>query len=905
MDHRKDEAYRCILKLRKNNRSELEAKRDNNSLQEDLHDNWNRGSEVDAAADEKTDLKGRIHEVEKLAEKISQDRLGLNEDIVKRTCDRACTLSRLESLKDCEMGLGSLLSAAREKMNILQLFLLHFAEKAYQGKPMKPFLPAEEIAKHKMNFRMGHGTNSLVEEKQLLKQMNVRPKEGVDSFSSLEGHCYTPPYVDTWHLHLDEFYYVKNQRSIVRNRLRQIQELKWKSARPGILFQRQWDEPNGYVGDNANAAANAIANPKRRIWDSLSLKKALQEQIKVSGQKVDEVTKSLLAVRPKIKKVERELTAIERDIECLKKKLTLMDQRKDEAQTNVSSTMEELEANSTQTAPVLESEGDKENLYENRNQGSQVDGLINDAADEEPNLKGRIQEAEKLAAKISQEKLELIEDIAQRTKMNFRMGHGTNSLEEENKLLKEMNARQKEGAGLFPSLEGDCYTPRDVDVRLLPLNECMYEMNQRSIIQHRLRQIEEIKWQSARPGILFQSQWGEPVGHASDTANAAANAVANPKGRIWDSLRSKKALQEQIKISREKVDELTKSLLTFRHGPIFKEVESELKVIERDIESTRKANTTEKLEDNSTQIPPVLESEGDDIRLQESLYESRNQCPEGDEEPNLKARIEEAEKLVANTSRDILELIRNISRRKYDLYCACSLLDYYRNRHKAGIRDCLNLEREKMNILQLFLLRCANKSHPGLSVEGIAKHKLSFRMVHGTNNLAEEKRLLKEINVSEEVSAGSLSSLENDYHMLPENTWWSDHQSRYVLNQRKIVHYRLRQIQELKSISNAKANANVAAAAIFKGKIWDALRSKKSLREQIRETGTEIDELKKLLFAPVRPEIKWVEKELKVIEEDIECLLKKLPLMDQREREAYGLHKLRKQQNLPLITARK
>lgn len=74
-------------------------------------------------------------------------------------------------------------------------------------------------------------------------------------------------------------------------------------------------------------------------------------------------------------------------------------------------------------------------------------------------------------------------------------------------------------------------------------------MNQRSIIQHRLRQIEEIKWQSARPRILFQSQRDEPVGHASDTANAAANAVANPKGRIWDSLRLKKVLQEQIKVT--------------------------------------------------------------------------------------------------------------------------------------------------------------------------------------------------------------------------------------------------------------------------------------------------------------------------------------------------------------------
>lgn len=50
--------------------------------------------------------------------------------------------------------------------------------------------------------------------------------------------------------------------------------------------------------------------------------------------------------------------------------------------------------------------------------------------------------------------------------MNFRMGHGTNTLAEENKLLKEMNARQEEGAGLFPSLGRDCYTPRYVDVRL-------------------------------------------------------------------------------------------------------------------------------------------------------------------------------------------------------------------------------------------------------------------------------------------------------------------------------------------------------------------------------------------------------------------------------------------------------
>lgn len=69
--------------------------------------------------------------------------------------------------------------------------------------------------------------------------------------------------------------------------------------------------------------------------------------------------------------------------------------------------MEELEANCMQMAPFLESEGDNNRLQE-------VGGLIKDAAAEELNLKARIEEAEKLLAKIRQDKLELTEDIAQR-----------------------------------------------------------------------------------------------------------------------------------------------------------------------------------------------------------------------------------------------------------------------------------------------------------------------------------------------------------------------------------------------------------------------------------------------------------------------------------------------------------
>ncbi|KAM1118647.1 hypothetical protein ACFX13_043635 [Malus domestica] len=326
---------------------ELEANRENNRSQEHVHENWNRGLEVDVVGEEIT-IKGRIQEVEKLAAKICQDKIQLNEDIAKRKCDRSSVLFRLEDLN--EKGLKSRLAVEREKMNILQLFLLRLTNKAPQGKPEKPFMPREEISKHKMNFRMVHGTNSLADEKQLVKVMNVRQKEDTaGSFSPLGRDYYyyiAPPLITTYYLrHLSAVQYLRNQRSIMHHRLRQIQELQWQGRqiqelqwqgdRPGIVFERQWDEAiaearaSANPNADANAAANAIATA--RIWDSLSSKKALQEQIKVTGEKIEELTKSLTAVRPKVRKVERELKAIERDIEILEKKLSLIGQRKDEA----------------------------------------------------------------------------------------------------------------------------------------------------------------------------------------------------------------------------------------------------------------------------------------------------------------------------------------------------------------------------------------------------------------------------------------------------------------------------------------------------------------------------------------------------------------------------------------------
>ncbi|CAB4296636.1 unnamed protein product [Prunus armeniaca] len=301
----------------------FESAGDNNRLQE-------VSGLIKDAADEELNLKARIEGAEKLLAKTRQDKLELTEGIAQRVCDRSSTLlPRLKNLNWHETELGYFLARERKKMNILQLFLLGFANKAHQGKPIKPCLPGEEIAKHKLNFRMGHGTNSLAEEKQLLKQIivspkeiNVSPKEGVGSFSSLENEYYVLSESSWW---LIQRLYHTTQRKIVQYHLRQIHQLKWRRESLAVLLLRQWDE----LIANANADANAAA--KGKIWDFLGSKKSLLEQIKKTGKEIDGLTELLLAVRQKIKQVEKELKVIEKDMESLQQKLQSMDQRKGEA----------------------------------------------------------------------------------------------------------------------------------------------------------------------------------------------------------------------------------------------------------------------------------------------------------------------------------------------------------------------------------------------------------------------------------------------------------------------------------------------------------------------------------------------------------------------------------------------
>ncbi|KAH0969842.1 hypothetical protein GBA52_028438 [Prunus armeniaca] len=319
----------------------FESAGDNNRLQE-------VSGLIKDAADEELNLKARIEGAEKLLAKTRQDKLELTEGIAQRVCDRSSTLlPRLKNLNWHETELGYFLARERKKMNILQLFLLGFANKAHQGKPIKPCLPGEEIAKHvrcfliisflfhlaflsllemwtwfqKLNFRMGHGTNSLAEEKQLLKQIivspkeiNVSPKEGVGSFSSLENEYYVLSESSWW---LIQRLYHTTQRKIVQYHLRQIHQLKWRRESLAVLLLRQWDE----LIANANADANAAA--KGKIWDFWVQKK--------TGKEIDGLTELLLAVRQKIKQVEKELKVIEKDMESLQQKLQSMDQRKGEA----------------------------------------------------------------------------------------------------------------------------------------------------------------------------------------------------------------------------------------------------------------------------------------------------------------------------------------------------------------------------------------------------------------------------------------------------------------------------------------------------------------------------------------------------------------------------------------------
>lgn len=298
-------------------------------------------------------LKARIEEAENLIATMGQDKLRLTETLEQKMFDQRCLLSRLVCLNSDKEGLIHSVINEQKKMDALQLFLrkLGFTDNAYQKKPIQSYLSAQEMSKHNLHFRMVHGSKSLAKEKQVLKEFKV--KEEKDCFASfwsqweedlvfLSENTGTSIYrrYQNGTVHIDlhtlkQTWWLQHQMPFLiskgdtKDREGEIRELEWRIERCGVVLQKKADKTP--ISNNRTANANPTI-VKGKAWTTFSSKKALQEQVKLAGKKIEQSRKTqlTLGLGPKIGQAERELVALEKDIGSLMKQLPGIDKRKDD-----------------------------------------------------------------------------------------------------------------------------------------------------------------------------------------------------------------------------------------------------------------------------------------------------------------------------------------------------------------------------------------------------------------------------------------------------------------------------------------------------------------------------------------------------------------------------------------------
>ncbi|KAF5481183.1 hypothetical protein F2P56_001855, partial [Juglans regia] len=294
---------------------------------------------------------------------------------------------------------------------------------------------------------------------------------------------------------------------------------------------------------------------------------------------------------------------------------------------------------------------------------------------------------------------------------------------------------------------------------------------------------------------------------------------------------------------------------------------------------------------------------------------------------NLEARIGEAEKLIEKLNQHHSTISRKLEERKLvqgGLVSQLKQLNYQDSRHK----DSVTCKRENLDLLQLTLDKlcfpnnayrgratksCSSQKKGELDLLQVAldklysedyaykgrarnscssshdeldKHKLRFRMLHGKNNLVEEKKLLKEINGSHKKTSSSHVPLNelNDaisvFHFRGRPRWglgWQfveptrDQKEKIGREKKELVYLKERAI----------------ATAAVKGKLWNSLGSKQAIHNQAKLIATELDGIRKEIVLPLRASAKPVEKELNKIEKNVKYLQKQLTLARKRKNEAY------------------
>ncbi|XP_022155437.1 proton pump-interactor 1-like isoform X2 [Momordica charantia] len=265
------------------------------------------------------------------------------------------------------------------------------------------------------------------------------------------------------------------------------------------------------------------------------------------------------------------------------------------------------------------------------------------------------------------------------------------------------------------------------------------------------------------------------------------------------------------------------------------------------------------------------------------------------ENPKTDAIIKKAEETIDKLNRDQVVMASKIRERMMDRDEVDSKLrriSYYETNELT-----LKWQREKLDILHLSLdkLAFANNAYKGkpintcLSGGEVDKRKLSFLMVHGCKNMADERKLLREVNASQGKDGGmTIDELHAPIQRLQQKlcfNYWGYKKTDDDLAREKAI---------LKDIKQHElARERTIADAVVNGKLWNSLGSKKAIQAEV--LNKRLDGLREEQVQ-VNGKIRKVKKELERVEKDICSLQQRFKDANRKKDEAYDtILRLKKQ----------
>ncbi|XP_024162453.1 uncharacterized protein LOC112169625 isoform X2 [Rosa chinensis] len=279
-------------------------------------------------------LEVKIKEAKKLIAKMAQDKLQFTYTLEEKIFDQFSLESWLRYLNAQNDRLKYLLIKEMKKMDLLQMLVdkIRCTDNTYQKNSIKECLSAQEMNNHKLHCQMVHGSKSLRKEKQLLEDMKLSQQEDkfVSFWTQLEEQLGV--YHADWRFDpMKQILLLHHQMPVliitgdaVKDRIIEFRDLEWRIQSCGVALRNEYEA----IAINNVNGKSAV---KGKTWTPLGSKKALQEQVKVAGKKIDELRKTQLALGlgKIISQVERESEAMKRGIDSWRKKFPELNQRKD------------------------------------------------------------------------------------------------------------------------------------------------------------------------------------------------------------------------------------------------------------------------------------------------------------------------------------------------------------------------------------------------------------------------------------------------------------------------------------------------------------------------------------------------------------------------------------------------